>query len=118
MAKLTKKKMLLTATIAVAATFFALRGFQPLRRSDEGVRAWVLRKTPVGLSSEEIRPVARKQGWTISDDYKERGGRRTIRGELGRYLSVPFYTYVTVFWTFDDSNRVMDVRIWKTVDGL
>jgi hypothetical protein len=41
-----------------------------------------------------------------------------IRGELGDYQNLPFRTAVTVFWEFDASNRLSDIRIWKTTDGF
>ena len=92
----------------------------PLRRSDAGVRSWLAKRTPVGSSSESVHTVAQRHGW-YNPNLQGSDGLTSgpyIRGELGRYWSLPFYTYVTVFWEFDSSNRLATIRVWRTTDGL
>ena len=97
----------------------------PLRRSDASIRAWVLKRTPLGISSEEVRTIAGTHGWlqrtrfvgTYSFKYSSH-----IQGELGHYWSLPLDTYVTVLWLFGDrhtntTNRLTEVHIEKTKYG-
>ena len=95
----------------------------PLRRSDAGVRRWMERKTPMGSSLRNVEALAFKSGWPVRYHF----GRPPIdqahygtylQGNLGRYWSVPFFTYVTVFWCFDTNNHLTDIQVWKTTDGL
>src|SRR6267143_2385640 len=91
----------------------------PLHRSEASVRAWVLKRTPLGISSEEVRTIAEAHAWLHLTRYV--GGysfkySSDIQGELGRYWSLPLDTYVTVFWLFDErntnnTNRLTDVCI-------
>ena len=94
----------------------------PLRRSDASVRAWVLKRTPLGMSSEQVRTTAETHGWlrltrfvgTYSFKYSS-----DIQGELGHYWSLPLDTYVSVFWLFggrntNNTNRLTDVYVVKT----
>ena len=41
-------------------------------------------------------------------------GVSSIRAELGSYFDLPFRTYITVFWGFDESGELMEVWVWKT----
>lgn len=116
-----KKRLFIIAAMAVAALLCVAWFSNPLRRPDASIRAWLLKRTPLGVSSEEVRGVAERHGWSCSDMQQGSDGRTSgpyLRGELGEYWSVPFYTSVTVFWSFDSSNRLTDLRIWKTTDGL
>ena len=109
--------------VALAALGLILGGLtvaNPLRRPEAGVSSWLAKRTPLGSSWERVRDVAQQHGW-YNPNLQGSDGRTSgpyIRGELGRYWSVPFYTYVTVFWEFDSSNRLANIRIWKTVDSI
>ena len=109
--------------VALAAIVLVLGGCavaNPLRRSQTAISSWLAKRTPLGSSSETVRAVAQQHGW-YNPNLQGSDGHTSgpyIRGELGRYWSVPFYTYVTVFWEFDSSNHLANVRIWKTTDAL
>jgi len=120
MSKQLKIFILTIAGVAIGASFvISVLLFNPLRRPDAGVRAWLLNRMPLGSSSQEVRAYAEKQGWFNVNRQGSDGhtSGTYIRGELGRYRSIRFYTYVTVFWEFDSSNRLAEIRIWKTTDG-
>jgi hypothetical protein len=68
----------------------------------------------------DVQATATKRGW-YDPHFQGSDGRTTgnyVRGELGDYQGFPFRTSVTVFWEFDAGNRLADIRIWKTTDGL
>jgi hypothetical protein len=84
----------------------------PLRRSEASIQQWLEKTTPLGSSLTDVRETAKRHGWHPSSDGP------SIRGELGDYQGFPFVTSVTAFWEFDASNRLSNIRIWKTTDGL
>ena len=97
------------------------------------IRASLLRSTPLGSSSQQVRAFLERRGW-LSTNYigstgflkQENGapavevGATSFRGELGHYCSLPylFQTSVTAFWGFDTNGHLIDVWVWKTTDGL
>ena len=115
-----KRRHLVIALALFGLTVLGCLLASPLRRSEAGVSAWLAKRTPIGSSSETVRNVAQGRGW-YNANLQGSDGRTSgpyIRGELGRYWSMPFYTYVTVFWEFDSSNRLANIRVWKNTDGL
>jgi hypothetical protein len=45
-------------------------------------------------------------------------GKKSIRGEFGEYRESLFIVgSVSVFWAFDESDKLIDVWIWKTYDS-
>lgn len=118
-----RKLLICFITIALVALVIAVSSWlftNPLRRPDSQVRDWLLKQTPLGSTSQEVRAVAERHGWFDANLQASDGHTfgPYLRGELGRYWSAPFYTYVTVFWEFDGNNRLAVVRIWKTTDAL
>jgi hypothetical protein len=116
-----RKLLFLSIAVAIALVVIVGCGMfnNPLRQSEAGVRDWMLKQTPLGTTSQEVRSIAEHHGW-FNPNLQGSDGHTSgpyLRGELGRYWSVPFYTYVTVFWEFDSSNRLANIRIWKTTDG-
>lgn len=106
-----------------AALFCGIWFLSPLRRPDFGVRAWVLKKTPLGSSLAEVDSVVTTQGWFLyrsgaSDDGNWSFSGTYIRGELGTYQGLPLQTSVTAFGEFDVNDKLKNVQIWKTRDGL
>ena len=120
---MSKKRIILCGITLVAAVFCAIWYLSPLRRPDFGVRAWVLKKTPLGSSLADVESVVTRRGWFVYragtgyDGHWSFSGTR-IRGELGTYQGLPLQTSVTAFWQFDASDRLTNVLIWKTRDGL
>jgi hypothetical protein len=102
-----------------------------LSQPNDSVKAWLLERTPLGTSMDNVRSyAASQQGWVIFGDNE--GWSPTVlnsfdkgppgpylRCELGHYTPGLFgyYTLVTVFWVFDSSNRLDNILIWKTEDG-
>jgi len=118
MSSISRNLPIVSVLLAVALTGCA--AFNPLRRSDDGVQKWLEKITPLGSSLTEVRATAVKRGW-YDANMQGSDGRTTgtyIRGELGEYRGFPFVTSVTAFWDFDTSNRLSNIRIWKTVDGF
>lgn len=101
-------------------TFYASN---PLRRTDAGVERWLEKMTPIGSSLSDVHAVVAQRGW-FSD--QRPGGHAGywrfpstyVRVDLGEYQGLPFRTSVTAFWEFDASNRLTNIRIWRTRDGL
>jgi hypothetical protein len=92
----------------------------PLRRSESSIRRWMQKSTPLGSTLSEVQTTATQRGWYFARNQGSDGKTTDtfIRGELGDYQGLPFRTSVTVFWEFDASNRLADIRVWKTRDGL
>jgi hypothetical protein len=103
-----------------------------LSKPDESIKAWLLERTPLGTSMDNVRAYAtNQQGWVIYDDNEGwstdapgSGGKGPsgpyFCGTLGRYSEkwFEFDTCVAVFWVFDSSNRLDNILIWKTAEGL
>ena len=92
----------------------------PLRRSEMSIRQWLEKTTPLGSSLADVRATATQRGW-YDANLQGSDGHTTgtyIRGELGDYHGFLSATSVTVFWEFDVSNRLSNIRIWKTTDSL
>ena len=120
---MSKKRIILLAVAVIAALLCVVWYSSPLRRPDAGVRAWVLKKTPLGSSLSDVESVVTKRGWFASRRAGGYDGRWSfsgtyIRGELGDYQGLPLHTSVTAFWEFDANNQLTNVLIWKTRDGL
>jgi hypothetical protein len=113
-------RKLVIAVLVCAVAFIVFLASNPLRRSEPSVRHWLEKTTPLGSSSSDVQAAAMKRGW-YDAGLQWSDGLTTgtyLRGELGDYQGFPFRTSVTVFWEFDASNRLADIRIWKTADGL
>jgi hypothetical protein len=130
---MTRKRKILLSASAVIVVLLATWLLFSLRRPEPMIRASLLRSTPLGSSSRQVRALLQRQGW-LSTNYIGSGGflkqetgepdvvvgATSLRGELGSYRSVPylFETSVTAFWGFDTNDYLIDVWVWKTTDGL
>ena|ERR1041384_270445 len=112
--------ILVLVLIGIMTAIVAHVGSNPLRQSDGNMRAWLLAKTPLGTSSNEVRSVVGRLGW-YTDGYATTQPRPArdpfIAGELGGYQGFPWYTFVSAFWEFDSGNRLADVRIRRIIDS-
>jgi len=99
-------------------------------RSEASIRASLIKRTPLGSSSSDVRAFVAKEGWLdrsyvgTSGFYKQEPGEpahevgvSSICGQLGHYW-LPFRTDVTAFWGFDTNGHLIDVWVWKTTDAL
>ena len=113
------RKLVIAVVVCVVA-LFAFLASNPLRRSESSIQRWLQQATPLGSSLSEVQATTTQRGWYFAQNQGS-DGKTTgtfIRGELGDYQGLPFRTSVTVFWEFDASNRLADIRVWKTTDGL
>ena len=108
----------------IGASFVSLSN--PLRRSDESVREWLLESVPVGSSEETLMAVAEQKGWTVNSvwdgyslhsDWGGIDGSRVAWIYLGGYRNL-FRTDLDSFWAFDESGRLMDVKTRRMTDAL
>ena len=114
-----KRKVAILSVVCLLAlaTFLASN---PLRRSEASIRSWLERTTPFGSKLPDVQSEATRRGW-YHPNLQGSDGRTSgtyIRGELGDYQGFPFQTSVTVFWEFDASNQLTNIRVWKTTDGI
>lgn len=96
----------------------------PLVKSEESIKRRLLIDVPIGTSMSDVTSYIRKKEYKIVN-VSESGfpggnnqyiGYRSIRSDLGDY-NVILTTNVTVFWGFDEELKLIDIRVWKTVDG-
>jgi hypothetical protein len=129
-----KSKILVAvALVVVVATAWFAR--PSLRRPESSIRASLLKQTPLGSTSQEVRALMERRGWLDRHYVGSTGflkqdpgvpavevGVTSIRGELGHYWQLPrplpFRTDVTAFWGFDKEGRLIDLWVWKTTDAL
>lgn len=121
--------------IAVGAgvLLLAVVALNPLRWPEAAIRARLLWSTPLGSTMPEVRRVIEGKGWKL-DTYSESvgfldqrahpyvvTGAKHIRASLGDYttfmLVLPLPANVTAFWGFDDNGRLVDIWVWRTIDG-
>jgi hypothetical protein len=112
--------LLIVAVFAVVAVITVRIASNPLRQSDTKLRAWLLAKTPLGSSSNEVRSVLEQHGW-YTDGFRTTQPRPAtdpfLAGDLGGYQGLPWYTFVSVFWELDGSNRLAGIRIQRIIDS-
>jgi hypothetical protein len=108
-----------------------------LRQSYDGIRASVLKATPLGSTPEFVQEVAKKKGWKTDRFHgfsPDRGywmhgpatpvervvGVSSFSAVLGEFheVPVPFVTTVEAYWGFDKDGRLIDVWIRSSTDAL
>jgi hypothetical protein len=106
----------------------------PLTRPKSEVRAWLLGKTPIGSSREQIMATIEREHWEGHPEYRgefhpevDLAARRLHRqypgygAELGPYYFPPFYfwpCHASAYWLFGADDRVTDVFVSKWCEGL
>ena len=113
---------LIIGGIAVAVFLAALIAIasNPFRRPDASVRAWLLTKTPLGSSLEDVRSLLEQHGWhdeRFQDTLPRPAAVPFLGGEIGSYQGLPWHTSVRAFWEFDSNNRLVDIRIERIMDS-
>lgn len=97
-----------------------------LFRSEAGIRASLLKQTPLGTSSTDVHAFVDKQGWLVrnyvgntgflrqkSDGQNDVVGVSSICGNLGDFWNMN----ITAFWGFDSRNQLIDIWVWRTFDA-
>jgi hypothetical protein len=115
-----RRHVILVAALVALVFITARMVSNPLRKPDADLRTWLLTKTPLGSSSNQVRNTVEQLGW-YTDGYATTQPRPArdpfIAGELGGYQGVPWYIFVSAFWEFDRSNRLANVRIRRIQDS-
>jgi hypothetical protein len=106
------------AIILFTLTFLTVTN--PLRESESDIQLWLQETTPLGTLYSEVLQMIKVKGWYDENLQGSDGNTPDIylRGYIGRYWSIPFFTYVDVFWEFDHNNKLQNIRVWKTTDGI
>jgi predicted small lipoprotein YifL len=107
----------------------------PLYRSDEKVRASILKRTPLGSSSDQVNALIKEQHWTVRSESRDKGfmmrrtgqneahsvevGSSFVACELGttHFVMFPFETIKFAYWGFDVSGRLIDVWVDEETDA-
>ena len=118
---------ILAVLVAIAiGTTAVLYASNPLRRSDEAVREWLLEKAPIGSDLETLRSVADREGWRVNgewaghqphSDWGGVDGDTVVWIYLGGYRNV-FRTDLDSFWAFDENDRLTAIATRRMVDAL
>lgn len=137
------RRRLLIGTGVVAGGIILLCATNPLIRSSDAIRQWLLRKTPLGSSREEVLEIIAVEGWRLLEDQHRTGvwygfaeeharlgpvqrnargdlsvGVDRVRATIGEYPSPIFTTSVEVYWAFDENGNLINVLVRKTTDAL
>ena len=105
-----------------------------LLRSEDAIRASLLKLTPMGSTPERVLEVAKSEGWKHVVYDPRHGffvpeGLAVTKGKvvgvsgvsavLGTYPYFPLgSTWVSADWGFDEQKRLIEIRVKKTVDSL
>ena len=116
--------------ILLCLVFLVYLGFNPLRKSERNLQAYVLDITPIGTHYDEAQEIIRAKDWKITMSSEKSGflhrgskprvevGSMYVRASLGDYRGFPFEVNVTVYWGFSESGELIDIWVWKTSNGL
>ncbi len=116
----------LVAAGVFAATGVVVTATHPLwYLSDSGVRSWLMRKVPVGSSLDELKAAAKVEGWRLTNtwsgdaphaDWGGISGATVAWVHLGGRRLVLRRDFDS-FWAFDEKDRLVDVRVRRTVNA-
>jgi len=134
--------ILIALSVGVVITMAILLS-NPLRRSEDRIRANMLKLTPIGTSMEDvIKVVEGNEKWKINTvrDYgyllvngvpsfpyfspieeKEYDyhliGEKSMCVYLGEYRTI-FITSVEVYYAFDEDSKLIDIAVKKDMDAM
>jgi len=99
-------------------------------KEPEALRQTWLEITPLGSSLAEVEAKLKQRHFEVKKslnagflrqegDKSETVGEKSIWTHLGGYRSVTLLTTtVTGFWGFDKDDKLIEIWIWKSVEGL
>lgn len=106
----------------------------PLIQSEEKIKEELLQLVPFGTQMENVIQLVKcKEEWFIREVNNENGflyqgkaqrkvvGEKSVRVYLGEYRTIKnlyLPTDVSVFFGFNTNVELIDVWVWKTVNGL
>ncbi len=109
---------------------------RPLCRSDERIRASLLKQTPLGSSSDQVYAFIKENRWPIYRESRDAGftmrlpgsneahspvvGSSFVACELGttHFVMFPFETMKYAYWGFDKSGHLVEVLVDQDTDAL
>jgi len=139
------KKMIIFVLIFISVIMLTVAIFEgyivflnPLMRSHEGIRAYMLKFTPIGMSMEDVvKVIEDNDNWRIRETW-ETGytlingrpsffprnlpastgtiiGEKSLRVHIGEYR-IFFTTNVSVYYAFDEDSKLIDIAVYKDKD--
>jgi len=120
--------MIVLLTLGTMAIVYVAYTASFLRPSPEHIHGKLLKYTPLGCDKKQVIEFVHAHGFQIRYEGNEpednRGwppykvGNSYIRVYLGHYQGIPFRCDVTVYWVFDENNKLIYIDIWKDYEGL
>jgi hypothetical protein len=113
--------ILVVATVAILVVLAIAIALNPLRRSDDGIRNWLLSVTPLGTTVDDIQLILNARGWKRVGNSQVQPPPthpRSIEVELGGYQGFPWYIFVRATWEVDDSGKLRDIKIGRYADSF
>ena len=120
-------------TVAIPRARSAQDSNNPLRKSIEEIREYLLEFTPTGMSMDDVTEVIIKQEWGIrlidhgSGYVVSRWGTPgnigdTIIGEMSMVVTIGYYldffeTAVSAYYGFDENSNLIDIAVRKDTDA-
>ncbi|MBQ8688239.1 MAG: hypothetical protein IJ512_06790 [Ruminococcus sp.] len=130
-----KLKYSLLFVLSLFLIIMVILMLNPLRHSKEGIRARLLKQTPVGTDMDDvIQYLENQEDWEIryvnhtsgynyfhGEPYEANVGteigEKSIRVYLGEYRN-PLAVDVSAFYAFNADGKLIDAAIMKTIDGI
>lgn len=105
--------------IVISVMFY----FRPLiYRSEKQIYNKLLEDTPVGCNKQFVLEYVKKKGYVFDIAHQgardDKIGNNYMRVYLGHYRGIPFRCDVTVFWIFDEKDKLSHIDVWKDYDAL
>lgn len=121
-----KVRLLCILALTLALTGCSTSTIGPLWKSNDKIRASILKQTPLGTPKEQVEAFIKQQPWTASDNETRVGD---LRGEPGvesiisydigttHFSMFPFATDVIAYWGFDWHGRLVDVSVVENTNA-
>ena len=102
----------------------------PLWMPGSRLRAWMLRRAPLGSPPDQVDAFIAAHHWCRNYDWHGTPsassekffpgvrGTRVIGAYLGGYQGIPYRVEVDAYWGFDESGHLIDLNVRKGVDAL
>ena len=86
----------------------------PLLRSNDGIRGWLLKQAPLGSKFEDVKALTVKKKWSARDgwggeQYRPVKGIHWLQADLGEYRFFFWPWHAHAMWGFDQE-KLVDVR--------
>ena len=114
----TPKRLVWTiiAAIALVSLLAVQSATNPLRKSEAEIKSWLLLKTPLGEGTNSVNAFITRQG-SAKNFLRRPDGGVEFESEVGSYQGLPWWVVVRATWTFDSSERLIDIEVEKIIDS-